>query len=272
MNEKYKQRDSTVNKSPYIRWHNIAMLALVWGVVTAAQAQTETFILKSDVGYGDEGIFFNTDKGKVAVNMYTLPDKVTNSLHKYNLNKGACIQVVSSQGFLHENGGGGSGIESISNCTAPTSAKAATTPSVQANSRFNIFNKPNVVSLGRCHMEECSWSKSITTRVVQQTANETVLKVTVLGGTSANPDDSGSNAKQPKIHWANKPYERTLHCSYQRPTIGMGSKSDVLPLNANVVPGNLESGANLYFKYCHSDMTSTDPIRKYGYNVPDLRN
>lgn len=48
--------------------------------------------------------------------MYTLPEKVTNSLHKYNLNKGACIQVVSDQGFLREDGGGGAGIQSIKNC------------------------------------------------------------------------------------------------------------------------------------------------------------
>lgn len=267
MNKKYRRQQ----RHSFNRWHSITLLALVCGFFTSAQAQTETFTLKSDVAYGEEEIFFNTDKGKVALNLYTLPDKVTNSLHKYNLNKGACIQVVSSQGFVHENGGGGSGVQSISNCTASTSTKTATVPSAATKSRFNIFDKPNVVSLGRCHMDECSWSKSITTRVIQQTTNETILKVTVIGGTSDNPDDSGSNTKPSKIRWDNKPYDLTLRCSYQRPTIGMGSQSDVLPLNSNGVPGALESGENLYFKYCHSDMTSADPIRKYGYNVPAVK-
>ena len=250
--------------------HTGTLLAVLI-LTTQAHAQTETFTLKSDVAYGEEGIFFNTDKGKVALNLYTLPEKVTNSLHKYNLNKGACIQVMSSQGFLHENGGGGSGIQSISNCTASTAAKTATISPAPANSRFNIFYKPNVVSLGRCYMEACSWSKSVTTRVIQQTASETVLKVAVIGGTSDNTNDSGSHARPPKISWDKTPYDLILHCSYQRPTIAMGSQVDVLPLNANGVPGDLESGANLYFKYCHSDMTSADPIRKYGYNVPDTR-
>ncbi|MDE2420108.1 MAG: hypothetical protein KGO49_02855, partial [Gammaproteobacteria bacterium] len=96
-------------------------------------------------------------------------------------------------------------------------------------------------------MDQCSWSKSIATHIIQQTTNETVLKVAVLGGTSDNPEDSGSHAK-PKIRWDNKTYDLTLHCSYQRPTIAMGSQSDVLPLNASGVPSYLESGAALYFK------------------------
>ena len=268
MNKKYKLQ----NRNSLTRWHGVTLLALMCGVITSAQAQTETFTLKSDVAYGEEGIFFNTDKGKVALNILSLPEKVTNSLHKHNLNKGACIQVVSSQGFLHENGGGGSGIQSISNCPASTGSKAPAIPSAQANSRFNIFYKPNVVSLGRCYMEQCSWSKSVTTRVIQQTASETVLKVAVIGGTSDNTNDSGSHAKPPKIHWDKTPYDLILHCSYQRPIIAMDKQVDVLPLNANGVPGYLESGENLYFKYCHSDMTGANLIRKYGYNVPDQRN
>lgn len=260
------------NKKPLL-WRSLSVLALTCGLATYSHANTETFTLKSDVTYGEEGVFFNTNKGKVALNLYTLPEKVTNSLHKYNLNKGGCIQVVSSQGFLHENGGGGSGIQSISNCTAGTAAKTATISSVPSTSRFKIFNQPNVVSLGRCYMEECSWSKSISTRVIQQTANETVLKVTLLGGSSKNTDDSDSisHAKPAKISWAKTPHELTLHCSYQRPSVALGNQVDRLPLNANSTPDYLESSVNLYFKYCHSDMTSKDPIRKYGYNVPDIQ-
>jgi hypothetical protein len=95
----------------------LGLIVLTLGMTTVAQAKTEVFTLKSNVEYGEEGIFFNTDKGKVALNMYTLSEKVTDSLHKYNLNNGACIQVISTQGFLKESDGGGSGIQSIKNCS-----------------------------------------------------------------------------------------------------------------------------------------------------------
>ena len=108
----YKQK---INKITLFS-QSLTVIVLALGLTTFAQAKTETFTLKSSVHYGEEGIFFSTDKGKVALNMYTLPEKVTNSLHKYNLNKGACIQVVSDQGFLREDGGGGAGIQSIKNC------------------------------------------------------------------------------------------------------------------------------------------------------------
>lgn len=101
--------------SAFSRQLGLIILALI--MTTVVQAKTETFTLKSNVEYGEEGIFFNTDKGKVALNLYTLPEKVTNSLHQYNLNKGACIQVMSSNGFLKESNGGGSGIQSIKNCS-----------------------------------------------------------------------------------------------------------------------------------------------------------
>lgn len=81
-----------------------------------AQARTEQFTLTGKTTYGEEGIFFKTSQGDVALNLYTLPEGVVNSLHKYNLNKGACIVVNSDSGFLQEDGGGGSGIHSIKNC------------------------------------------------------------------------------------------------------------------------------------------------------------
>jgi hypothetical protein len=264
MNEIYNLPD----RNSLILWRSITVFALMCGFATYTQAKTETFILKSNVTYGDEGIYFNTDQGKVALNLYTMPEKVVNALHTYNLNKGACIQVSSVKGFKAEDSGG-SGIQSISNCPASTSSKALLSQASAAKSRFNIFNKPNVVSLGRCHMDECTWSKSMTTRVIQLTASETLLKVTLLGATSDNPDSDSK--KPPKLVWNKAPHDLVIRCSYQRPTITMDNESDRLPLNANGVPGYLESSASLYFKYCHSDLTSSDPIRKYGYNAPDIQ-
>lgn len=92
--------------------------SLLPGITQAASPKTETFILKAKVEYGEEGIFLNTNKGKVALNSYTLPEKVLQSFGKLKLNKGACIEVKSTDGLMAEDEGGGSGIQSIRNCSA----------------------------------------------------------------------------------------------------------------------------------------------------------
>lgn len=102
------------------------VLLLTLGILLAThqtQAKTEQFTLTGKTTYGEEGIFFKTSKGDVALNLYTLPEGVVNSLHKYNLNKGACIVVNSDSGFLQEDGGGGSGIYSIKNCSKTAKRK-----------------------------------------------------------------------------------------------------------------------------------------------------
>ena len=101
----------------------VLLIALALLATHQAQAKTEQFTLTSKTTYGEEGIFFKTSKGDVALNLYTLPEGVVNSLHKYNLNKGACIVVNSDSGFLQEDGGGGSGIHSIKNCSKTAKRK-----------------------------------------------------------------------------------------------------------------------------------------------------
>jgi hypothetical protein len=264
----------------------MAMLALALGVVTQAQAKTETFTLKSNVAYGDEGIFFNTDQGKVALNMYSLPSSVFNSLHTYNLKKGACIQVTSSQGFKHENSAG-AGIQSISNCkagvavtTGAVSASASVaTQALRANpaqtsSRFTLLQTSNIISAGDCGMDSCGWSKTIATSMLKQSVSETLLKATLLGGTSEN-SPGAQNGHPKSIIWNKAVHGITIRCSYQHPAVIMGSQIDDLPLNTNGmgVPGVLESSARLYFQYCHSDTHSSieAAIRKYSYHVPDAQ-
>ena len=92
--------------------------SLLPGTAQAVPPKTETFVLKAKVEYGEEGFFLNTNKGKVALNSYTLPDQVLQSFSKLKLNKGACIEVKSANGLLAEDEGGGSGIQSIRNCPA----------------------------------------------------------------------------------------------------------------------------------------------------------
>jgi hypothetical protein len=92
--------------------------SLLPGMAQAATSKTENFILKAKVEYGEEGIFLNTNKGRVALNSYTLPEKVLESFGKLKLNKGACIEVKSVNGLMAEDEGGGSGIQTIRNCAA----------------------------------------------------------------------------------------------------------------------------------------------------------
>lgn len=100
--------------------NKILFIALATLLVSQAQAKTEQFTLTAKTTYGDEGIYFKTNKGAVALNMYALPEDVMNSLHKYNLNKGACIEVTSSHGFAQEDG---AGIQRIKNCSKTSKKK-----------------------------------------------------------------------------------------------------------------------------------------------------
>ena len=93
---------------------NLLLFLVATLLSSQAYAKTEQFTLKANTAYGEEGIFFKTNKGNVSLNMYALPEKVMNSLHKSNLNKGACIEVNSSNGFGNDDG---DGIKSIKNCT-----------------------------------------------------------------------------------------------------------------------------------------------------------
>ncbi|GAA5003070.1 hypothetical protein GCM10023206_06420 [Acinetobacter puyangensis] len=140
----------------------------------------------------------------------------------------------------------------------------AATPAIcAAQVPFKINQKTGFITYGSCHMDSCSWAKAVSTSIVQNTPNQVILDVRILGGDSPNV----SNASK-KISWAKKPHKITLVCSYQQPSISVGGQLDVLPLNDFGVPRVLESSANLYFAYCHSfNGEIDDGIKKYGYQV-----
>ncbi|ESK57123.1 hypothetical protein [Acinetobacter tjernbergiae] len=147
--------------------------------------------------------------------------------------------------------------------TAMLLSIALTPTTYGAPTPFKINQKTGFITYGSCHMESCSWAKSVSTTIIQNTPNQAILDVKILGGNS--PDVS--NAAK-KISWAKKPHKITLTCSYQHPSISIGGQLDVLPLNSFGVPRVLESSANLYFAYCHSfNGDISDGIKKFGYNV-----
>ena len=62
-----------------------------------------------------------------------------------------------------------------------------------------------------------------------------------------------------------------MNCSYQRPTVQIGSQKTLIPLNDGLgVPGVLMVDAELYLYACHKFEGSIDKaVQKYGYNVQD---
>lgn len=135
--------------------------------------------------------------------------------------------------------------------------------SAYAAPAFKIYKGAGLVTMGSCHMDECSWSKSIATKIIQNTRSQAILDVTLIGGSSPMVENSRS-----KIRWNKKPHKVTIVCSYQHPSIGLDDQLDELPLNSSGVPRILESGAELYFNYCHSFTGGNSAgIEKFGYNV-----
>lgn len=104
--------------------------------------------------------------------------------------------------------------------------------------------------LGRCHMDECSWSLTKSRTVVRREVTGTLLRLSLLGGTSSNANDDG-NAP---IRWNAKPHTANVFCSNRLPAVIMktdaGFQVDVLDF-VNGIPGALESSANLYVRICH---------------------
>lgn len=136
--------------------------------------------------------------------------------------------------------------------------------SAQAVSPFKIFKGTGSVNHGRCHMHSCSWSKSISTRVVQFSEEQAILEVKLLGGTTS----LGDNIKPPTAHeWNKKPHTVVITCSYDHPSTAVGSQLTELEFDEYGVPGVFESSARLYFKYCHSEdlMDISEAASKYGY-------
>lgn len=61
---------------------------------------------------------------------------------------------------------------------------------------------PSIVpTLGRCHMDSCSWSKTLGKEEITSDDRGKLIKLKLLGGESPNDD------KKPKIKWNKDPHE-----------------------------------------------------------------
>lgn len=135
----------------------------------------------------------------------------------------------------------------------------------EAITDFKILTQVKKVkpALGNCHMGDCSWSKPISVHIVQQSEEQAILEVNLIGGKSTDEKNSA-------IKWNKKPHKITIVCSHQHPSVSIDGQTDELALNPNGVVGVLTSSANLYFQYCHSHIgDDAESSRKFGYNIQE---
>ncbi|RYD83249.1 MAG: hypothetical protein EOP84_08160, partial [Verrucomicrobiaceae bacterium] len=127
-----------------------------------------------------------------------------------------------------------------------------------------VLAKVETPLLGRCYMEECSWSIEKSRSSVRKTADGELLRLTLLGGTSSHPDGD-YNADRP-IVWDKKAHLVHVFCSKKLPAAIMGTQVDLFNF-PDIVPGVLESGGRLYKDVCHhaANLPDDEFAKKFGY-------
>lgn len=151
-------------------------------------------------------------------------------------------------------------------------------PGPTPNAGFQPLTVPDGrIALGRCHMDLCSWSRTLDTTIKEEPDGELTVVATLLGGTSEHePDEGGPNypasPEEAQIEWNDESHQVQARCSFTKPTLTMGGQVDELALNpVTGVAGVLESSAELYFQLCHSFYDGyTSGTERFGYNVADI--
>lgn len=129
------------------------------------------------------------------------------------------------------------------------------------------------ITLGRCHMDNCLWSKTLNQNTVAQNNCGSLIQLELLSGESENEDELDYS----KIQWNDTSHTVYLFCSKRLPSVIMESDGqyqvDVLDF-WNGIPGVMESSAGLYRKYCHpgSDNLSDEDLAKQNQysQIPDI--
>ncbi|SDY13933.1 hypothetical protein [Acinetobacter kyonggiensis] len=131
---------------------------------------------------------------------------------------------------------------------------------------FKIVKPSNKIGDGRCYMNECSYSKIVSSKIIKQDHKETRVRVSLLGGSSYNENGNYPSFGIPpkNIQWNKESHQVTAICSYKNPAIVMGNQVD--DLDFSMIPGVLESSANLYFEICHNFYNGYyQGAKKFGY-------
>ncbi len=160
----------------------------------------------------------------------------------------------------------------------PAAAPVRPPASLAIPPRFQPFLKPNrKITMGRCHMGECSWSQWLSVTPLEVSNDELLLQVVLRGASSSHPEGNYPNAwhRRLKLDWNPSSHEIRVLCSYRRPLVySPGETPDrdaVLPLHPEAgIPGVMESAVNLYLEACHSHFVLEpveNTLRRYRYAV-----
>jgi hypothetical protein len=150
------------------------------------------------------------------------------------------------------------------------------TNTTYAKSKFKLLTDVGKVppTIGRCHMGSCTWGRTISVRIVQQSEEQAILEVTLLGGESIhdNPEDyPNSYNKSIPIEWDKETHKIVVTCSYEHPSVAVDNQITALALGFTD-PEIFTSDVVTYFQYCHSYYEGTkgyddyDGSEKFGYH------
>lgn len=139
---------------------------------------------------------------------------------------------------------------------------AATPPSAPSD------DTPGQPQLGMCRGDECSWSKETGREVVKSDRRGTLVKLSLVGGSSTS--EKGA------ISWNADGHDVYVFCSTALPSVLLEDAGtwqvDVLDFIEGV-PGVLESSQALYMKTCHAaNQQFPNNASLLGYaSIPDER-
>ncbi len=160
----------------------------------------------------------------------------------------------------------------LSACTKPNPGQpAASTPTKAVNSLYSPLKANGQITLARCHMGSCSWTKWLSVEPLGSSDSQQVLEATILEGSSQLEDveDYPPSPKNVAINWNSEPYTVKVICSHTNPSVS----NSILPLSPETdIPGAAESAARLYFAVCHSYFGDYPTgIEKFSYNVKEQK-
>ncbi len=127
---------------------------------------------------------------------------------------------------------------------------------------------PGQPQLGTCRMDDCSWSKETGREVVKSDRRGTLVKLSIIGGSSPG--------EKAPVSWDTNGQDVYVFCSTALPSVLLEDAGrwqvDVLDF-VDGVPGVLESSQALYMKTCHAaDRQFPNNASSLGYaSIPDER-
>ncbi|WP_353164137.1 hypothetical protein [Acinetobacter guillouiae] len=140
----------------------------------------------------------------------------------------------------------------IACCTLSIGAWAET-----VNNQFKITPPFGKTSLGRCHMDTCSWGKVLNKKIITSSKTSLNVEATILGGESPM-------SKSSKVKWNKTPHKVIAVCSKENPSVIIDDQ--VTQLDVKDFPAVEESDVNVYFLICHDYINGAyDGAKKFKY-------